>query len=72
VLEDDTKDEESPVWDHYFNEERLKVTPGRTMPDNLEELIAAGEEADIMITSYERLYLENDVHTLFDGSPEPE
>ncbi|CZR67343.1 uncharacterized protein PAC_17242 [Phialocephala subalpina] len=51
AVEDDVTDNEDPGWDGYFNAERLKNSPGQTWPENLEDIMAAEEEADRVLKS---------------------
>ena len=69
VVQDDTKVQESLAWNHYFDEKRLAVTPGLTLPSNLEDLIAAGNEEDWIAASSESNNSQSGMHSIFGNSP---
>ena len=52
----------------YFDEARLKVTPGITYPNNLAELMAAEQEANQMMQSFCDVESQEEADSLFGDS----
>ena len=71
VVDYDVEEEEDPGWRQYFDKAPLNGKPGQTYPSNLEDLLAAGEEADTILAKA-HLYYEEDQDSLFGSSSESE
>jgi hypothetical protein len=65
VVEYDPPDDEDVSWWSYFDPES-KTLPGQTYPDNLRELIEAGQEANRIMDEAGKVTAE--VDDLFEGS----
>ncbi|KAE8443787.1 hypothetical protein EG329_001381 [Mollisiaceae sp. DMI_Dod_QoI] len=66
VVRDDVTDHEDVGWNRYFDMQRLATQPGQTWPENLEEIMAAEEEADRIMKGIDML--DDDTESLF-GEP---
>ena len=69
IVQHDTLQHEYSGWaENYFDEGRLKKIPGVTYPSNLEELMAAEEEANQTMQGVGDAHFGDEVDSLF-GSP---
>jgi hypothetical protein len=68
LIEDDRHTVQDPCWEQYLDVDKTSNIPGFTYPQNLEQWIRDGEEADLILSRLEEISDQDEIGPLLSGS----